>query len=123
VGAADAYIPDVTTTAPQRLISLRRTNALLGLLHAVQGVAVLALGNGFALPVTGSFMEGPPGSGLGEARVLFAVSFAVGVATFLFISAIAHWLIASPWYFPRYGAGLVAGRNHARWIEYSSAHQ
>ena len=84
---------------------------------------MLALGNGFALPVTGSFMEGPPGSGLGEARVLFDVSFAIGVAAFLFISAIAHWLIASPWYFPRYGAGLVAGRNYARWIEYSSAHQ
>ncbi|HAX81500.1 MAG TPA: hypothetical protein DCY40_02895 [Actinobacteria bacterium] len=100
-------------------MSLRRTNALLGLLHAVQGVAVLALGNGFALPVTGSFMEGPPGSGLGEPRVLFEVSFAVGVATFLFISALAHWLIASPWYFPKYGAGLVAGRNPVRWVEYS----
>jgi len=97
--------------------------AILGLLHATQGVAVLALGNGFALPVTGSFMEGPPGSGLGESRVLFDVSFAVGVAAFLFISAIAHWLIASPWYFPRYRAGLVAGRNYARWVEYSSAHQ
>jgi hypothetical protein len=64
-------------------------------------------------------MEGPPGSGLGESRVLFDVSFAVGVAAFLFISAIAHWLIASPWYFPRYRAGLVAGRNYARWVEYS----
>ena len=109
----------MTATAPERLIRLRRTNAILGLLHATQGVAVLALGNGFALPVTGSFMEGPPGSGLGESRVLFDVSFAVGVAAFLFISAIAHWLIASPWYFPRYRAGLVAGRNYARWVEYS----
>jgi len=109
----------MTATAPERLIRLRRTNAILGLLHATQGVAVLALGNGFALPVTGSFMEGPPGSGLGESRVLLDVSFAVGVAAFLFISAIAHWLIASPWYFPRYRAGLVAGRNYARWVEYS----
>jgi len=109
----------MTATGPERLIRLRRTNAILGLLHATQGVAVLALGNGFALPVTGSFMEGPPGSGLGESRVLFDVSFAVGVAAFLFISAIAHWLIASPWYFPRYRAGLVAGRNYARWVEYS----
>jgi hypothetical protein len=37
----------------------------------------------------------------------------------LFISAIAHWLIASPWYFPRYRAGLLAGHNYARWVEYS----
>lgn len=104
------------TIDPRRL---RRTNVLLGLLHALQGAAVLALGNGFSLPVTGSFMEGPPGSGLGETRVLFEISFAVGVAVFLFLSAIAHWVIASPWYFPRYQAGLVAGRNYARWIEYS----
>jgi hypothetical protein len=106
----------ITTEAATRL---RRTNILLGLLHALQGVAVLALANGFTLPVTGSFMEGPPGSGLGETRVLFDVSFAVGVATFLFLSAIAHWLIASPWYFPRYREGLAAGRNYARWFEYS----
>jgi len=68
------------TTPGLDLARLRRTNLLLGVLHAAQGIAVLALGNGFALPVTGSFLEGPPGSGPGEARVLFEVSFAVGVA-------------------------------------------
>lgn len=108
-----------TSIPTEAAARLRRTNILLGVLHALQGVVVLALGNGFSLPVTGSFMEGPPGSGLGETRVLFDISFAVGVAAFLFLSAIAHWVIASPWYFPRYQAGLAAGRNYARWIEYS----
>ncbi|OFW66129.1 MAG: hypothetical protein A2Z12_02530 [Actinobacteria bacterium RBG_16_68_21] len=105
--------------APDRLSRLRRTNLLLGLLHVAQGAAVLALGNGFALPVTGSFMTGPPGSGLGTARTLFHVSFAVGVAAFLFVSAAAHFLIASPRGFRRYTANLERGRNDARWFEYS----
>lgn len=107
------------TTPVDRVATLRRTNVLLGALHFAQAVAVLALANGFALPVTGSFMEGPPGSGLGTTRTLFEVSFGVGVAAFLFISAIAHWTIASPWWFARYRAGLAAGHNHARWVEYS----
>ena len=41
---------------------LRLYNAGMGLLHAVQGVAVLLLSNDFALPVTAAFMEGPPGT-------------------------------------------------------------
>ncbi len=101
------------------LTRLRRTNLLLGLLHAVQGCAILILANGFATPVTGSFLEGPPGTSPGATRILFEVSFAGGVAAFLLVSAVAHWVIASPWYYPRYAAGLNAGRNHARWVEYS----
>jgi hypothetical protein len=107
------------TTNGSDLARLRRTNLLLGVLHGAQGVAVLALGNGFALPVTASFMEGPPGSGLGEARVLFEVSFAVGVAIFLFLSAIAHLTLATPRVFRWYATNLATGRNYARWIEYS----
>ena len=102
-----------------RLARLRRTNVVLGLLHATQGFAVLALANGFALPVTGSFMEGPPGTGLGTTRTLFHVSFAGGVATFLFVSAIAHLTIAAPRVFRWYVANLARGRNDARWYEYS----
>lgn len=108
-----------TNTTDPRIARLRRDNIAMGLLHLLQGIAILALANGFSLPVTGSFMEGPPGSGLGETRVLFDVSFAGGVALFLFISALAHFVIASPWWFPRYAAGLATGRNDARWIEYS----
>jgi hypothetical protein len=105
--------------ASERLTPLRRANVALGVLHAAQGAAVLALGNGFALPVTGSFVEGPPGSGLGTTRILFDVSFAAGVATFLFVSAIAHFTIATPRVSRWYAANLAAGRNYARWIEYS----
>ncbi len=107
-----------TVTTP-RLNRLRRTNILLGILHAAQGAAVLALGNGFSLPVTGAFMDGPPGSGLGTTRTLFDLPFAYGVAAFLFVSAIAHFTIATPRVFRWYSANLAKGRNYARWIEYS----
>ncbi len=116
-GDRDHTIGAVTTAPIQA--RLRRTNIFLGLLHAAQGAAILALGNGFSLPITGAFMEGPPGSGLGTTRTLFDLPFAYGVATFLFISAIAHLTIATPRVFAWYTANLAEGRNYARWIEYA----
>ncbi|MFO7548545.1 MAG: heliorhodopsin HeR [Acidimicrobiia bacterium] len=103
-----------------RIRRLRRFNAGMGLLHAVQGVAVLALATDVALPVTATFLEGPPGVGTPPSpTTLFEISIASGVALFLFLSAIAHWWIASPIGFPRYRANLARNRNDARWIEYS----
>lgn len=98
---------------------LRRTNVLMGVLHAVQGVVVLILANDFALPVTSTFMEGPPGAGAPELRTVFEVRFAWWVAAFLFLSAAAHWIIAAPRVYEWYRANLERERNYARWIEYS----
>lgn len=97
---------------------MRRYNFLVGLFHAVQGVAVLALGNGFTLPVTATFLQGPPGQ-LGEPSVLFDLSVAWGVAVFLFLSAFFHWIIISPMFYDRYTAGLGLNRNYFRWVEYA----
>jgi hypothetical protein len=91
----------------------------MGLFHAGQGAAVLALSNDFALPVTGSFLAGPPGSGLSQPEVLFDVPLGAAVASFLFLSAIAHFVIASPGVFDWYKRNLERSRNYARWIEYS----
>jgi len=97
---------------------LRRTNLLMGLLHLAQGVAVLLLANGFVLPVTASFLEGPPGTEPGAPEALFDLGVAEGVAVFLFLSALAHLLIAGP-LFDRYARDLERNRNVFRWIEYS----
>lgn len=91
----------------------------MGLLHAGQGVAILALANGFSLPVTGTFMDGPPGASPPELTTLFDVRFAWGVAAFVFLSALAHFLIVSPGVFSWYIRNLGRQRNYARWIEYS----
>lgn len=96
---------------------LRRYNALMGLLHAGQGIVILLLANGFVLPVTSTFMEGPPGTE-SALRHLFDVRIALGVAAFVFISAAAHWLVAGPLY-GWYVANLREQRNYARWVEYS----
>ena len=90
----------------------------MGAFHALQGVAILALANDFALPVTASFMDGPPGSAAPELTKLFEVRVAYGVAAFVFLSAAAHWILAGP-AFGWYVKSLEKYRNHARWLEYS----
>ena len=41
------------------------------------------------------------------------------VAAFLLISAIAHFLVASPWLYPWYVRNLRARINYVRWYEYA----
>jgi len=106
---------DTETTRYRRL---RWYNLLMGLVHAAQGVAVLLLSNDFSLPVTATFMEGPPGT-TGVLRELFTLPLGPAVALFLFLSAAAHWIIAAPGVFGWYRANLERNRNYARWIEYS----
>lgn len=109
---------DVSTTdlRPGRL---RAFNLVMGLVHAAQGVAVLALSTDFSLPVTGTFMQGPPGSEPPALTEIFELPIGPAVAAFLFISAVAHFLIASPGIYGWYLANLARGRNYARWVEYS----
>ena len=106
------------TTASTRLDRLRLYNLVMGFFHAAQGVVILLLANDFALPVTGTFLSGPPGERPLELTDLFEIRIAWGVAAFVFISAIAHFILAGPaygWYIDNLGRN----RNYARWMEYS----
>ena len=98
--------------------SLRRWNISLGALHALQALGIVALSTGFMLPVTATFLSGPPGSP-STPTTLFEVSVAWGVAVFLLLSAGFHALISLPRVFDRYLAGLKAEHNFYRWAEYS----
>lgn len=99
---------------------LRRFNVIMGAVHAVQGVAVLALANGVTLPVTATFLTNAPGvEDSAELTTLFDLSVAWGVAIFLFMSAAAHWIISAPGVYGWYRRNLDLNRNYARWIEYS----
>ncbi len=51
--------------------------------------------------------------------MLFELPLGPAVATFVFLSALAHFIIASPGVFEWYKANLLKNRNYARWIEYS----
>lgn len=102
----------------RRLGRLRVLNLVMGLFHTGQGLAILALATSFAIPVVAHTLTGPPGSP-SKTVTLFEINVAWAVAAFLFVSAIAHLLIASPAIFPRYERMLLKGRNDYRWVEYS----
>ena len=55
---------DATGTTPTRLANLRTWNLGLTVLHVLQAVAVLVLASDFAITVTSTFPEGPPGTRL-----------------------------------------------------------
>ncbi|MEY3607012.1 MAG: hypothetical protein RL289_1192 [Actinomycetota bacterium] len=99
--------------------SLRRFNLIAGVVHLLQMAAVLALSTDFSLPVTATYMTGPPGSSFAAPVVIFETPLAMMVALFLGLSALAHFIVASPQFFSRYGKGLEEKRNYFRWVEYS----
>ena len=109
----------MTTVDERRFTRLRIYNVVMGAFHALQGVAILALANDFALPVTGTFLSDAPGVNPPELDKIFEVRIAWGVAAFVFLSAAAHWIIASPGVYPWYRRSLLRNRNYARWIEYA----
>jgi hypothetical protein len=91
----------------------------MGVLHLVQGLAILALSNDFSLPVYATFMKGPPGDAPPQLDMLFDLRIGPIVASFVFISALAHFVLVSPGGFKWYSRNLAQSRNDARWIEYS----
>ena len=111
---------DNITTSPdveRRLGRLRPWNLGVGLVLAVQAAALAFLTNDFTLPVTATFMEGPPGTEA-ELTKLFDVQLGWGVFAFMAISAAALFIIASPGVFEWYKRNLLRDRNYGRWIEY-----
>jgi hypothetical protein len=90
----------------------------MGSFHLLQGVIVLMLANDFSLPVTANFLNGPPGTPQ-QIATLFSINIGWAVATFVFLSAMAHYAVAFPGVFGWYVSNLKRNRNYARWIEYS----
>jgi len=100
------------------LAGLRRWNLGLTALHAVQAVAVLVLGNGFAIAITSTYPQGPPGAAPPAPSQVFDVSIAVAIAVFLFLAAADHLATATVAR-SAYESDLRRGINRFRWIEYS----
>src|SRR4030067_3468042 len=86
-------------TNERKLGRLRIWNIVVGLILAVQAILIAVLTNSFSLPVTATFMKGPPGT-TPELRHLFNIPTGWGVFAFPAISAIALLIIASPAIFP-----------------------
>ncbi len=119
---------EIIAKSPIRFTDLRRLNLYAGILHAVQGVAMLVLGlwlpwsrdiYTFYLkispappPLTGFTLAPDP-------RVLVHLSgLGAILASFLLLSAVAHLLIVF-WKNRAYNQNLSNGTNPYRWYEYS----
>lgn len=113
------------------VIKLRSFNKIMGGFHLLQGVLMIALGltlrqlGDFKLRIFQhylTFVETAPGEGyLDFARVeVFTLPFFVLVASFLLISAVAHFLISFPKKINEmYNDDLMKGINKLRWYEYA----
>jgi Heliorhodopsin len=115
---------DEPTTASGALVStaqatgLRRWNLGLTVLHAAQAVLILVMASDFAITVTSTFPQGPPGTRLTTPEGLFDVPIGPAIAVFLLLAAFDHLATAT---FARatYEADLNRGINRFRWVEYS----
>jgi len=107
----------IDQSTEQKLSRLRVWNIVVGLILAVQAALMAVLTNDFSLPVTATFMTGPPGS-TAELHHLWDIATGWGVFAFLAISAAALLIIALPPVFPWYKRNLLENRNYGRWIEY-----
>lgn len=122
--SAVGALPPAVGIPTERAESLNRWNAALAVLHAVQGVAILAIS--FArdplvtAPVVSSFLRFDTATAtlVPAQRTLFELPIGPAVALFFFLSAAAHLTLAFPargWY----ERHLQRGQNPARWIEYA----
>ena len=98
---------------------LRLANAGLVVLHAAQVVVLLLLTTDFAVPVTETFPEGPPGTAPPAPEALLDVPLGLLVAAFLALAALDHLVVALPRVHRTYERLLSRSRNPFRWAEYS----
>jgi len=110
----------MTDYEDQTIRRFRIFNAIMGGIHLLQVFLVLYLSNNFSLPVTISkpVYNEFTNSISPVSETLFSIRVGPLVALFLFISAIAHILIATVLYY-RYVENLKNHMNPYRWFEYS----
>lgn len=107
--------------------SLRKFNIFMGILHLVQGSAMLLFAllidqvKNFRTPVWSYFLtfDETQMRLVTDPQRLFTVPFGILVSIFLFMSAAAHFIIAAPKTNEIYNRDLEKGINKFRWYEYS----
>jgi len=110
--------PIASGVTPARLADLRRWNLGLTALHVAQAVLIVAMASDFAITITSTYPQGPPGTPLTTPRELFDVRIGPAIAVFLLLAALDHLATAT---FARrtYENDLDRGINRFRWAEYS----
>lgn len=101
--------------------TLQKFNLIAGSVHLVQAAVLFAIANrDLTLPLITRFLdETSTGKIMPVAETLFDVPVALAAPIFLLLSAIFHFIIASPFYIRKYEQGIQKGINTLRWWEYS----
>ncbi|MBH1939590.1 heliorhodopsin HeR [Mobilitalea sibirica] len=109
------------------LSSLRRFNFFMGILHFLQGCFMLFVSlniekvKSFTPAILSYYLTFDTNQMrlVTDVNELFHLPFGILVSAFLFVSAIAHFIIVLPGTNGIYNRGLEKGINHFRWYEYS----
>ncbi|HEY8109100.1 MAG TPA: heliorhodopsin HeR [Patescibacteria group bacterium] len=103
-----------------KLEKLQRFNLTMAGLHALQGIVIWVLATDFSLPLNLGFLQFDPTSQslVPAAKAIADVPLAALVVAFLFMSAVAHLVVATVGR-RRYERGLRKGINRFRWVEYA----
>ncbi|WP_027107842.1 heliorhodopsin HeR [Lacticigenium naphthae] len=107
--------------------SLKKFNTIMGFLHLIQGLLMLGFAlfieriADFRIPIMSYFLtfDQTQMRLVTEPNQLGEVPFGIAVSLFLFISALAHFIIVSPWGNKIYNRDLSNGMNRFRWYEYA----
>ena len=107
-----------TSISSERLSNLRKWNIGLTVLHIAQAIAIALMAGSFAITITSTFPEGPPGTRIDTPGSLFDLPIGPAVAVFLALAALDH-LITATVMRGAYERDLARGINRFRWVEYS----
>lgn len=108
-------------TAPEgTFLRLRRFNAVMGVLHLVQGIFMIAISNATTFPVYTNFLRFDPQALalVPNPTLVYHLRFGPAVAVFLLLSALAH-ISLSTFGYRWYVVKLKGGMNPARFYEYA----
>lgn len=101
--------------------NLRKFNFFMGILHLVQGLIMLNLSKSFKLPITTSYLHPDIIAKVQKPLIEQLTQIQLGpvIASFLLISAVAHFVLTLPGIYEWYIFNLRRKVNFARWYEYA----
>jgi hypothetical protein len=104
----------------ERLRGLRRFNAIMGVLHLIQGILMIVLSNATTYPIYTNYLQFDLDALTlrPNPQLLYELRFGPAVAVFLLISAVAHFYLSTVGY-NWYVRHLRQGMNPARFYEYA----
>jgi hypothetical protein len=111
---------EIGHTPERTFLGLRRFNAVMGLLHLLQGIFMIAISNATTYPIYTNFLrfDSQTLTLVPNRTLVYNLRFGPAVAVFLLLSALAH-LALSTFGYKWYVSKLKRGMNPARFYEYA----